>query len=84
MTYEGHRGGVITLIHNKYVYSNNLFESPTHATISSFLQIIRIANELLQLWLLVNLYMSSHKENIMLIPTYILYGDFNQIKWFNW
>ena len=64
MTYKGHRGGVITLIHNKYVYPNNLFKSPTHATISSsFLQSIYIANEALQLWLLVNLYVSSQRKH---------------------
>ena len=94
MTYRGHRGGLLLLIHTKHAFPGNLSKIPTPANISPFLQITRIANQPLQPWLLINLYMPSHEEDLPLIPiiqntitnqinthpnhTYILYGDFNR------
>lgn len=48
-TYRGYKGGVCMLIHYKCAYSNNLSTITTRAMISSFLQIIRIANQPLQM-----------------------------------
>ena len=92
MTYRGYRGGLLLLIHKKHAFPGNLTKVPTPAEMSTFLQIIRIANQPLQPWLLLNLYMPSHEEDIPLIPiiqhtityqvnlhpnhTYILCGDF--------
>ena len=72
----------------------NLAKIPTPADISSFLQIIWIANQPLQPWLLINMYMPSHEEDLPFIPniqntisdqinvhpdhTYIPCGDFNR------
>ena len=94
MTYRGYRGGLLLLIHKTHAFPSNLSKIPTPADISPFLQITRIANQPLQPWLLINLYMPSHEENIPLIPTiqntitnqinlhpnhtYILCGDFNK------
>ena len=94
MTYRGIRGGLLLLIHNKHAFPDNLSKIPTPADISPFLQITRIANQPLQPWLLINLYMPSHEDDLPLIPTiqanitrqinthpnhtYILCGDFNR------
>ena len=94
MTYRGYRGGLLLLIHKKHAFPGNLFKIPTPAEISPFLQITSIANQPLQSWLLINLYMPSHEEDTHLIPiiqntitnqinlhpnhAYILCGDFNR------
>ena len=94
MTYRGYRGGLLLLIHKMHAFPGNLSKIPTPVEISPFLQITRIANQPLQPWLLINLYMPSHEEDIPLIPTiqntitnkinlhpnhtYILCGDFNR------
>ena len=95
MTYRGYRGGLLLLlIHKTHAFPSNLSKIPTPANISPYLQITRIANQPLQPWLLINLYMPSHEEDIPLIPTiqntitnqinfhpnhtYILCGDFNR------
>ena len=75
-------------------YTDNMSKVPTLANISSFLQIIHIANQPFQPWLLIYLYMPSHEEDLPLIPTiqntiidqvnghldhmYMLCGDFNR------
>jgi hypothetical protein len=94
MPYRGYRGGLLLLIHNKHAFPGNLSKIPTSANISPYLQITRIANLPLQPWLLFNIYMPSHAEDLSLIPiiqntitdhinahpnhTYILCGDFNR------
>ena len=95
MTYRDYRGGLLLLIKKKkHAFPGNLSKIPTPADVSAFLQIAHIANQPLQPWLLINLYMPSHKEDLPLIPsiqntitnqinthpnhTYILYGDFNR------
>jgi len=94
MTYRGYRGGLLLFIHKKHAFPGNLAKIPTPAAISPFLQIIEIVNQPLQPWLLFNLYMPSHEEDIPLIPTIqntitnqlnlhpnhtcILCGDFNR------
>ena len=93
MTYKEYRGGLLLLIHNKYAFPENISKIPTPANIFPFFQITRIANQPLQPWFLINIYMPSHEEDLPLIPTiqntitdhinahpnhaYILCGDFN-------
>ena len=43
-TYGGYKGGLLMLIHYKRAYSNKSSTTTTYATISSFLQLIHIAN----------------------------------------
>ena len=90
----GHRGGLLTLIHNQQAFPGNLSKIPTPVNISPYLQIIHIANQPLQPWLLINIYIPSHEEDLPLIPNiqttiieqinphpdhaYILCGDFNR------
>ena len=78
----------------KNAFPSNLSKIPILVDISPFLQITRIANQPLQPWLLINLYMPSHEEDLPFIPiiqntitnqiniypnhTYILCGDFNK------
>jgi hypothetical protein len=94
LPYTPSRGGLLTLIHNKYSFSTNIHKISTPANISPYLQIINIQNKPLQPWLLLNLYLPSHEEDIPLIPdiqntithhinssanhTIILCGDFNR------
>ena len=94
MTYRGYQGGLLLLIHKKHAFPGNLTKISTPAEISPFLQIINIANQPLQSWLFINLYMPSHDEDTPLIPliqatitnqinlhpnhAYILSGDFNR------
>ena len=61
------RGGLLTLIHNKYAFPENITKIRTHVTISPYLQIIRINNQPLQPWLIIHTYMSTHIEDIQLI-----------------
>ena len=94
MPYTPGRGGLLTLIHNKYAFFGNVTKIPSPANISPYLQIIKINNHLLQPWLIIHLYMPTHLEDICFIPhiqtaitnqitthpnhTYILCGDFNR------
>jgi hypothetical protein len=94
MTHRGYRGGLLTLIHNKHAFPGNLSKIPTPANISPFLQIIRIANQPLQPWLVINIYMPLHEEDLPFIPiiqitvteqinahpnhTYVICGNFNR------
>jgi exonuclease III len=92
--YTPGRGGLLTLIHNKYAFPSNITKIPTPTNISPYLQIIRINNQPLQPWLLIHIYMPTHLEDTQLIPnikttitnqisahpnhTYTLCGDFNR------
>ena len=94
MPYTPGRGGLLTLIHNKYAFPGNITKIPTPANISPYLQIIRIHNQPLQPWLLIHIYMPTHLEDIRLIPIikttitnqinahldhiHIMCGDFNR------
>ena len=86
--------GLLTLIHNKYAFPRNVTKIRTLASISPYLQIIKIHSHLLLPWLIMHIYMPSHLEDIGLIPriqtaitnqisaypnyTYIMCGDFNR------
>ena len=88
------RGGLLTLIHNKYAFLGNVTKIPSPANISPYLQIIKINNHPLLPWLIIHIYMPTHLEDIHLIPylktaitdqiiahpnhTHILCGDFNR------
>jgi exonuclease III len=88
------RGGLLMFIHKSYASPGNLTKIPTPAPISPYLQNIRINNHPLQPWIILNLYMPSHEEDLHLIPdildtitltitqhhnhTIILCGDFNR------
>lgn len=94
MPYTPGRGGLLTLIHNKYAFSGNITKIPTPANISPYLQLIQINNQPLQPWLIIHLYMPTYREDTQLIPyiktiianqitvhpdhTYTLCGDFNR------
>ena len=94
MPYTPGRGGLPTLIHNKYAFPVNIIKIPTPANISPYLQIIKINNHLLLPWLIIHMYMPTHLEDIHLVPhlkteitnqinlhpnhIYILCGDFNR------
>ena len=88
------RGGLLTLINQKYTFLGNITKIPSRVNISPYLQIIHVKNHPLQPWLIIHLYMPSHIEDTRLIPTiqqtiriqidahpnhtYILCGDFNR------
>jgi exonuclease III len=94
MPYTPARGGLLTLIDQKYAYPGNITKIPTPAAIFPYLQIIEIKNHPLQPWLIIHIYMPSHEEDIRSIPlihqtitqhttnlpnhTIILCGDFNR------
>jgi hypothetical protein len=94
MPYTPGRGGLLTLIHNKYAFPGNVTKIPTPANISPYLQIIKINNRPLMPWLIIHIYMPTHLEDTHLIPflknvitnqitthpnhIHILCGDFNR------
>jgi hypothetical protein len=94
MPYIPRRGGLLTLIHNKYAFPRNVTKIPTPANISPYLQIIKINNHPLPPWLIIHMYMPTHLEDTHLIPylkieitnqiiahsnhIHILCGDFNR------
>jgi exonuclease III len=94
MPYTPGRGGLLTLIHNKYASPGNVAKIPTPANISPYLQIIKINNHPLLPWLIIHMYMPTHLEDTHLIPSlktvitnqitahpnhiHILCGDFNR------
>jgi hypothetical protein len=55
-------------IHKAYASLGNIAKIPTPAPISPYLQNIRITNHPLQPWIILNLYMPSHEEDLHLIP----------------
>lgn len=61
MTYKAHQGAILTLIHNKYAYLDNPSKTFSHAIIFAFLQLIHIANQPLQSWLLIT-YIFPHTK----------------------
>ena len=94
MPYTPGRGGLLTLIHNKYTFPGNVTKIPTPSNISPYLQIIKINNHSLLPWLIIHMYMPIHLDDTHLIPylktaitnqitahqnhTHILCGDFNR------
>ena len=92
--YTPARGGLLTLINQKYAFPENITKTPSPANISPYLQIIHIKNHPLQSWLMLHIYMPLHIEDIRLIPiiqqtiriqidshpnhTHILCRDFNR------
>ena len=94
MPYTHGRGGLLTLIHNKYAFPSNVTKIPTPSNISLYLQIIKINNHPLLPWLIIHIYMPTHLDDIHLISylkttisnritahpnhTHILCGDFNR------
>jgi hypothetical protein len=94
MPYTPGRGGLLTLIHNKYVFPGNITKILTQANISPYLQIIKINNHPLIPWLIIHMYLPTHLEDTHLIPylkttitdqitahpnhMHILCGDFNR------
>jgi hypothetical protein len=62
------RGGILTLIHSAYFFPNNINKIPILAKISSYFQILNIQNLSLKPWLLLNIYMPSHKEDLSFSP----------------
>ena len=69
MPYKPSRGGLLTLIHNKYAFPGNVNKIPTPANISPYLQIIKINNHPLLPWLIIHIYICLH---IWKIPTSFL------------
>ena len=65
--YTTARGGLLTLINQKYALSQNITKIPSSANISSYLQILHIKNHSLQPWLIQHLYMPLHIKDIRLI-----------------
>ena len=59
MPYTPGRGGLLTLIHNKYAFPGNITKIPTPANISPYLQIIKINNNPLPPWLIIHMYMPT-------------------------
>ena len=94
MPYTPGRGGLLTLIHNKYTSPGNVTKISTPANTSPYLQIIKINNHPLIPWLIIHMYMPTHIEDIYLLPhfkneitkqiiihpnhIYTLCGDFNR------
>jgi exonuclease III len=67
--YTPPRGGLLTFIHNKYAYPNNITKIPTNLAFSPYLQIIKLQNSPLNSILLLHLYMPSHHNDLYLIPS---------------
>jgi hypothetical protein len=92
--YTNPKGGLLTLIHQNYAFPGNITKIPLTTNISPYLQIIKITNHSLSTYFLINLYMSTHIEDIFLIPiiqttifnhihnnpqsNIIMLGDFNR------
>jgi exonuclease III len=92
--YNNPRGGLLTLIHQKYAFPGNITKIPTTKDISPYLQIIKITNHPLPTYSLIHLYMPTHPKDTIHIPTIqttifnhihnnlqnnvILLGDFNR------
>jgi hypothetical protein len=92
--YNNPKGGLLTLIHQNYAFPGNITKIPTTEDISPYLQIIKINNLPLTPYFLIHLYMPTHIDDIIHIPTIqttifnhihnnpqskiILLGDFNR------
>jgi hypothetical protein len=68
MPYTPGKGGLLTLIHNKYAFPGNITKLPTPSNISPYLQIIKINNHPLTPWLILHMYMPTHLEDAYLLP----------------
>jgi hypothetical protein len=67
--YNNPRGGLLFLIHQKYTFLGNITKIPTTKDISPYLQIIKITNHPLPTYSLIHLYMPTHPEDTIHIPT---------------
>jgi hypothetical protein len=92
--YNNPKGRLLTLIHQEYPFPSNITKIPTTENISPYLQIIKIANQPLSTYFLIHLYMPTHIDDVIHIPTIqttifnhihnnpqsniILLGDFNR------
>jgi uncharacterized iron-regulated protein len=76
--YNNPRGGLLTLIHQEYTFPGNITKIPTTEDISPYLQIIKITNQPLASYFLIHLYMPTHIDDIIHIPTFQT-TIFNQI-----
>ena len=62
------RGGLLTLIHSKYTYPNNIHKLANPSETSPYLQQLKIHNYPLDPLIIINLYMPTHDDDIHLIP----------------
>jgi exonuclease III len=92
--YNNPKGGLLILIHQEYAFPSNVTKIPTTKDISPYLQIIKIVNQPLSTYFLIHLYMPTHINDVIHIPTIqmtifnhihnnpqsniILLGDFNR------
>ena len=67
MEFRFPRGGLLTLIHNKYNYPTNITKTKIEPNLIPYLQIIKINNHLLIQIIIINLYMLSHQNDLHLI-----------------
>ena len=67
--YNNPKGRLLTLIHQEYAFPCNITKIPTIEVISPYLQIIKIANQSLFAYFLIHLYMPTHIDDIIHIPT---------------
>ena len=66
--YTPPRGGLLTLIHSKYTYPNNIHKITTPPKTFLYLQLFQIHNHPLDPLIIINLYMPTHDDDINLIP----------------
>ena len=66
--YTPPRGGLLTFIHSKYTYPNNIHTLATPPETSPYLQQFQIHNHPLDPLIHINLYMPTHDDDIHLIP----------------
>ena len=67
--YTPPRGSLLTIIHSKYTYPNNIHKLATPPETSPYLQQFQIHNHLLGSLIIINLYMPTHDDDIHLIPS---------------
>ena len=63
------RSGLLTLIHSKYTYPNNIHKLATPPETPPYIQQFQIHNHPLDSLILINLYIPTHGDDIHLIPT---------------
>ena len=68
-TIQHPKGGLLTLIPQKYAFLGNVTKIPTTRDIFPYLQIIKIINHLLPTYSLIHLYKPTHSEDTIHIPT---------------
>ena len=62
------KGGLLTLIYNKYNYSTNIIKVKIEPNLTPYLQIIKINNHFPNQIIIINLYISLHQNDLHLIP----------------